>query len=705
MIYRAVLKALVPLCLVLLSVPLQGQNLPIDLTNRDFYVRQGFYPEQISTFPPSVDWKKIVTAGYDRALTYPELFKDEAEIDDRQFTLLTSFHIDRHTSIRRSLGISIPLIGSGFELYLNGKSLYNHFDIDTTLICRNKVIEIPFYLLNDGFNVLCIRVKAGDDDPVSGIITGGFPFSIDFFAKLQQYEYDFHLKIAILAAVIIFATSLLFLFLLIAPSDRRCIALSIGIMMAYLALLLADSHYLYLIFNSSRFDLPFLYGALSFISLCSILLISFRGGNRYSLWIACYLLLGFIAVAILLYFFGFNRLIFSVSLLLIALVSLLFNYNVIKNFFSSPLAETFFERIFPFCIFFNYQMQTLLLVLLLFVGLIWFVVSEHLLRPVVFIGLGSVIITIASSIQTVRRKIIVSKRDHGRTDSLFKEIKEIDMELVSVKKICESVTDDNVTLQSKIDIMEESNRTDSQVMGVVQSYIFPRRVPETDNYEAAFITLKQSDVSGDMYDFYTHERTLKGVSLFETTSHGLAPGLVTILMRSIIYKRFIQLWNEKLSLIFEKVQKDLNTELGGMNIFLSGKILKFDQGRVEYVNAGHTDILFRSASNGVVRVVAPAGRSFKSQKMGGKSNVQDFNMLSFSVKKGDIFLLFTDGFERCQNRSGAKYGLPGIIETFESIPEGRDIADVLDYFVKNLNNHRDGASLDDDITIIVVRKL
>ncbi|MDA3899338.1 MAG: SpoIIE family protein phosphatase [Spirochaetes bacterium] len=708
------------LLLLLITGTIRAQTVPIDMTSRTFYVKQGFYLEETTQFPVGEGWKKTVTAGYDRALMGDVLFDfDQRDDSLYQYMLITTIHVDSHVALRRALALSIPRIGTHWELYLNGKLVESCFFIGPDgsrieSLQRNVIVEFPDYLLNDGFNVICFRIAGTKMSRSTGILLGSFPFSVDSLERLNSLKIrDFLPNLMFfIGGAVVFLIMLFFIFVIPAKihkssgrAGRREVYVALLMVGISLLLQLANSHLLYQLIGNSRFDMQLLRLCSVSIPLLMIPLFAIRLQYKYILWVILYTLVGLLFCGSMIGFTVYSDRVVATMLLLVMVFSLLINAPAVRNSLQSLKMETFFERIFPFSILFNHNIQSLTLYFVSFAVVIYMVVRGNMVTPSIVLTYLTAVGVIISTIRVLRREMFIRKRDHGRTNSLFKEIKDIDMELVSARKNCDETKDENVTLISKINVMEENNRTDSQVLGVVQSYIFPRRVPDTDNYEAAFITEKQSEVSGDMYDFYTEGRSLLGVSLFETTSHGLAPGLVTILMRSIIYRRFVQLWDHKLSVLFEKIQKDLSTELGGMNIFLAGKILKFDANRVEYVNAGHTDILFRSSHNGLVRLVAPSDRSFKSQKLGGKSGINEFNMLSFSVKPGDMFLLFTDGYERCHNRASIKYGLPRIMETLENIPDQRDLTEVLDYLVKNLNNHRDSAPLEDDYTLILIRKL
>ncbi len=253
--------------------------------------------------------------------------------------------------------------------------------------------------------------------------------------------------------------------------------------------------------------------------------------------------------------------------------------------------------------------------------------------------------------------------------------------------------------------LQKTHAYDMQIASIVQQYIFPAKPPQCNDYEIGLYSSPAYTVSGDMYDFYVEKGGLEGISLFESTSQGISPGLIAILARSIIYRRFTQFSKRKLSYIFEMINSDISTEIHGKSLYLAGQIIKCKGSSIEYINAGHTDMIYRNAATGNVRLVVPRGKQFKSGRLGDTEEKPDFSMLSFTVHKNDLLILFSDGYEKCENLSQKRYGIQKITEAVQNIPEKLDANGIVDYLVKTLNNFSGNAQQKDDITIIAVRKL
>lgn len=137
----------------------------------------------------------------------------------------------------------------------------------------------------------------------------------------------------------------------------------------------------------------------------------------------------------------------------------------------------------------------------------------------------------------------------------------------------------------------------------IQSAIFPRKVPEISDWDIAFVTKPYGAVSGDFYDFYSKGDSLKGVSLFDVSGHGVAAALITILAKPVIYTYFNNSGSSDLGDVLEYANSDLFDQLEEVNLYITGLLLRMKDNNVEYVNAGHPDILWYQQSEKKVSVI------------------------------------------------------------------------------------------------------
>ena len=150
-----------------------------------------------------------------------------------------------------------------------------------------------------------------------------------------------------------------------------------------------------------------------------------------------------------------------------------------------------------------------------------------------------------------------------------------------------------IDLQKELESARRAADRDRSFTAKVQDALFPKQSPKPDGWDIACAFKPQSEVSGDMYDFYLSDGVFRGVSLFDASGHGTASGLVSLLTKSVASRRFYAGADEKLNRVVELINHDLVETLGNEGMYLTGVLLRFHKDEVDYVNAGHTDLLFK----------------------------------------------------------------------------------------------------------------
>lgn len=236
----------------------------------------------------------------------------------------------------------------------------------------------------------------------------------------------------------------------------------------------------------------------------------------------------------------------------------------------------------------------------------------------------------------------------------------------------------------------------------IQSAFFPSHAPESDDWDVAFINRPSAGVSGDFYDFYYEGRKLKGISLFDVSGHGVAPALITILARPVFYRHFISLPGESLGRVFEEANSELIEQIEDVHIFITGLMTRLCGNRVEYVNAGHPDIIVRQKSTGAVHKIPEKSHALKGHPIGIKDGIQ-YSSLSFEMQSGDVMLLYSDCFTDCRNCDGDYYGDMRLSRSLAAAT-GCTSSEILDGIVKDFYEFAGEKNVSDDMTLIVVIK-
>lgn len=237
----------------------------------------------------------------------------------------------------------------------------------------------------------------------------------------------------------------------------------------------------------------------------------------------------------------------------------------------------------------------------------------------------------------------------------------------------------------------------------IQKAIFPRSAPSVSDWDIAVMTKPYGAVSGDFYDFYLEDNSLKGLSLFDVSGHGVAPALITILAKPVIQTQFERCNSLPLGDVLENANDLLQNELEAVNIYITGILLRIKGESIEYINAGHPELIHFHTDSGKAEIIGSAGK-FKGQPLGILISGEKYALHKFNVSSGDFLILFSDGLNETRNDHGEMFGTHRIFNTINSY-HGSDSSELLDLIVKSLDEFRGNCRSRDDITIIVARKI
>lgn len=290
--------------------------------------------------------------------------------------------------------------------------------------------------------------------------------------------------------------------------------------------------------------------------------------------------------------------------------------------------------------------------------------------------------------------------------STIYEMKEYPVGVLFVARDITELKDQEARLKRANNELRERQRISWMEMSIasnLQSRIFPNQAPSNGDWDSAFLFRPMHGISGDLYDFYTDDTGLRGAGIFDVSGHGISAGLITILARSIISRNFNSMISGNLRFVFEGINKDLITEIGSIDTYLTGILLRFKGKKVEYVNAGHPDLFIKREKSGAVSPVKPRDREIKGQLLGKEITDEKFDVLAFNVAQGDVLLLYTDGLVGCTNADGKIYGTSRLAETLKNSPAG-SAKEILDFISTDFNNFIRNNPLRDDVSALVLKR-
>ncbi|MCR5698528.1 MAG: SpoIIE family protein phosphatase [Treponemataceae bacterium] len=269
------------------------------------------------------------------------------------------------------------------------------------------------------------------------------------------------------------------------------------------------------------------------------------------------------------------------------------------------------------------------------------------------------------------------------------------------------LSESNKNLEEANEQLAAINRRAERDMALavnVQRNFYPKAAPKVKDWDVAYVFKPMAGVSGDLYDFFYDGNSLKGCCLFDVSGHGIASGLVTMLSKTIITREFEKGKDSRIAKIMGNISEAIGNDKGEIENYLTGILLRIDGNYVEYVNGGHPALLCRSGASGRVSPALINGEASGGGLVGIQYLPPDFTGINFNVKSGDTLMLYTDCLYESRNAAGEELGAEGVAKIFANIGNG-SAQSQLDKVLEQFNEFTKGVPLNDDLTMIILKKL
>lgn len=283
---------------------------------------------------------------------------------------------------------------------------------------------------------------------------------------------------------------------------------------------------------------------------------------------------------------------------------------------------------------------------------------------------------------------------------IFKDLLEI---IVNVE-VLERTQELNKTTRKLLE-QEAMQQRDLKLAEIVQKSIYPNRAPKTSKWDCAYIFKPMSSVSGDVYDFYYDDKGgLNGAVLFDVSGHGVASGLVGILSKYLAKDTFRENKNEELGELARTFNKKLIKEKANVENYLTGILLRIKDEKIEYVNAGHTDLLCLDSKR-KVSIAGGANGNFRGSFLGIEGLPDNFETVDIPLEKNSYYIMFTDCLTESRNLAGDELGIELLQKILARSPEGTSAKQLLEYLIDVFEAFTEAVPLRDDLTVVVLKYL
>lgn len=262
-----------------------------------------------------------------------------------------------------------------------------------------------------------------------------------------------------------------------------------------------------------------------------------------------------------------------------------------------------------------------------------------------------------------------------------------------------------IELREKIEseLRETALFNEIELASQVQSSFLASAVPPSDSYTVGYFTQASEGVSGDLFDFYSRDGILNGIGIFDVSGHGIAAGLITMLVKNIIQHSVTFSPFSKLEDILLDINEKFIDSKGALENYLTGILLRIKNSReIEFVSAGHPlPIVYSNRSD-----TADFYTNSEEERY-GVIGLNDYPVKyvteAFELESNDEIILYTDGITECMNEDGENYGKGRLLESVQAHCK-EPVDEQVKSIMNDLNKFLNKSELTDDITFVILKK-
>lgn len=296
---------------------------------------------------------------------------------------------------------------------------------------------------------------------------------------------------------------------------------------------------------------------------------------------------------------------------------------------------------------------------------------------------------------------VVFSRMSGRLEYLNKSLED------EIKLQTKQLTDVN----GKLEHDREKSLKDMRMAAIVQKAYFHAPERSLKNWDFSVRYEPLSLVSGDLFNFYLDGDELNGVSLFDASGHGVAASLVTMLAENVIQQTYNELLENGVGVAtgMKLINERFIEAKGEIENYLTGILLSMRENHdgsctVTMANAGHPYPLFYNAQNNEVEEMLPSADMPYTGPVGLSGFGVEYSEMSFTMNKGDILFLYTDGITEMQNREKMDFGIEPIMKLLKKNKE-ESAEGITKKLMESMEDFIKGNPRTDDVSVIVLKRI
>lgn len=247
----------------------------------------------------------------------------------------------------------------------------------------------------------------------------------------------------------------------------------------------------------------------------------------------------------------------------------------------------------------------------------------------------------------------------------------------------------------------ERLKKELEIAAKVQLSLLPKEEPKIPGYEISAVSIPAIEAGGDYFDFVKLSGDKLGIAIGDVSGKGVGAAIYMTLTKGILQAHAEEdvspqnVLGKVNRLLYKTIEK---------NTFVSMfyAILDTNKNSILYSRAGHNPGILCSQEGGDTKLLHSKGMALGLEE--GQIFTSTLDEEEIFLKRGDIFVLYTDGFTEAMNDRYEEYSEERLIKLIEA---NRNLStrELLDLILKAVNKFVDNFPQHDDMTLVILKRI
>jgi serine phosphatase RsbU (regulator of sigma subunit) len=237
------------------------------------------------------------------------------------------------------------------------------------------------------------------------------------------------------------------------------------------------------------------------------------------------------------------------------------------------------------------------------------------------------------------------------------------------------------------------------VAGQLQKELIPIKAPTIDGFDIAVKNRSAEELGGDNLDFIKVGHSTY-FYIGDVTGHGIPAAIVMTMVNTLI-NAYAEIYDTALEVVVQ-TNRRLKSKIRS-TMFMSMLMLKWNGmiKKMSFVGCGHEHILVYRAKTSVVDVLPSGGIALGMVA----DNSKIIKEKDLNLETDDVIILYTDGITEARNMKGEMFGLERLKALVMLYAGSNDALSIIQDIAKDFSTFVEEHVQDDDVTLVVVKKL